>query len=77
MYIAGILVLAGEVLLFQSRGVLIYLLIAFGGINLKVLAIEEPHLTKKFGASYKRYRKSVRRWIPCLTPYRDNESGLQ
>lgn len=74
MYIGGVLVLIGEVLLFQSKGLFIYLLVIFGTINLGVLAVEEPHLEKRFGRSYKRYRKSVRRWIPRLTPYRENDS---
>ena len=74
MYIAGFLLLAGEVLLFQSKDLIIYLLAMFGVINLFVLAVEEPRLSKNFGGTYKRYRKSVRRWIPRLTPYREKDS---
>ena len=74
MYIAGLLVLTGEVLLFQSKGVFIYLLVMFGVINFFVLGREEPRLEKRFGEPYKRYRMSVRRWIPRLTPYRENDS---
>jgi protein-S-isoprenylcysteine O-methyltransferase Ste14 len=74
MYIAGSLVIAGEALLFQSKGLSIYFLIMFGAFNLQVLCFEEPYLTDKFGDSYKRYRQYVRRWIPRLTPYRENNS---
>ena len=77
MYIAGLLVLAGEVLLFQSKGVFIYFLVMFGVFNFFVLGREEPRLEKRFGESYKRYRKSVHRWIPRLTPYREHESEFQ
>ena len=77
MYIAGLLVLAGEVLLFQSRDVFIYLLAMFGVFNFFVLGREEPRLEKRFGESYRRYRKSVRRWIPRLTPYQENDSVSQ
>ena len=77
MYIAGLLVLAGEVLLFQSKGVFIYLLVMFGVFHFFVLGREEPRLEKRFGESYKRYRKSVRRWIPRLNPYKDNNSESQ
>jgi protein-S-isoprenylcysteine O-methyltransferase Ste14 len=77
MYLTHFLVLAGEVLLFQSKGVFIYFLAMFGGINFHVLALEEPYLSDKFGGTYKRYRKSVRRWIPRLTPYRENDSESQ
>ena len=74
MYIAGCLVLAGEALLFQSKELLIYLLVMFGIFNIFILAIEERELSNTFGESYQRYRKSVRRWIPRLTPYRENDS---
>jgi protein-S-isoprenylcysteine O-methyltransferase Ste14 len=77
MYIAGFLVLAGEALLFQSKGLFIYFLVMFGIINIMVLAFEEPHLEKRFGGSYKRYRKSVPRWIPRSTPYQKNDSASQ
>ena len=72
MYIGGFLVLAGEVVLFQTKGLFFYFLVIFGLINLIVLAFEEPRLEKRFGESYKQYCKSVRRWIPRLTPYREN-----
>ena len=72
MYIAGLLVLAGEVLLFQSRDLLIYLLVMFGFFNVIIFAVEEPYLSNKFGDTYKQYCKSVRRWIPRLKPYRGN-----
>ena len=77
MYIAGLLVLAGEVLLFQSKGVFIYLLVMFGVFNFFVLGREEPRLETRFGEPYKRYRKSVRRWIPRLAPYREYDSESQ
>jgi len=77
MYIAGLLVLAGEVLLFQSKGVFIYLLVMFGMFHFFVLGHEESRLEKRFGEPYKRYRKSVRRWIPRLAPYREYDSESQ
>jgi protein-S-isoprenylcysteine O-methyltransferase Ste14 len=52
----------------------IYFLVMFGIINIMVLAFEEPHLEKRFGDSYKRYRKLVHRWIPRLTPYQENDN---
>ena len=74
MYIAGCLVLAGEALLFQSKELLIYFLVMFGVFNIFILAVEERELSNTFGESYQRYRKSVRRWIPRLKPYKDNNS---
>jgi len=31
---------------------------------------EEPALTRKFGAEYEEYKRSVPRWLPRLTPWR-------
>ena len=73
LYIAGVLVLAGEAILFQSLGIFIYCLIMFGGFNIHVL-IEETSLAEKFGAQYGEYCKSVPRWIPRLKPYRKKDS---
>ena len=77
MYIGAFFILAGEVLLFQSQDLLAYFLLIFAIINVQVLAVEEPRLSDLFGGSYKHYRTSVRRWIPLLTPYRENNLKLQ
>ena len=73
LYLAGVFVLAGEALLFQSIGIFFYCLVMFGGFNFHVL-MEETLLADKFGATYEQYRESVPRWIPRLTPYRENGS---
>ena len=73
MYTAGVFVLTGEALLFQSIGILIYCLVMFGIFNVQVL-IEETLLADKYRETYEQYRKSVRRWIPRLTPYQENDS---
>ena len=73
LYIAGVLVLVGEAVLFQSIGVSIYCLTMFGMFNLHV-HMEETFLASEFDAEYDRYRNSVPRWIPRLTPYRDKNS---
>jgi len=76
LYIAGVFVLVGEALLFQSIGIFFYCLVLFGGFNLHVL-MEETLLADKFGTSYERYRNRVPRWIPRLRPYRDNNTESQ
>jgi protein-S-isoprenylcysteine O-methyltransferase Ste14 len=73
LYIAGVLVLAGEALLFQSLGIFFYCLVMFGIFNVHVL-MEETLLAKQFGATYEQYCKSVPRWIPRLKPYRKKDS---
>ena len=76
LYIAGVFVLAGEALLFQSGGIFIYCLVMFGIFNLFIM-MEEKQLAEEFGSTYKQYCNSVPRWIPRLKPYKDNNSKSQ
>ena len=69
LYIAGVLVLSGEAILFQSFGILIYCLVMFGIFNVLV-RMEETLLAEKFGAKYERYCKSVPRWMPRFKPFK-------
>ena len=72
LYIAGVLVLSGEAIIFQSFGILIYCLVMFGIFNVHVL-MEESLLAEKFGARYKQYYMSVPRWIPRFRPDRKKD----
>ena len=74
LYIAAVLVLAGQAILFQSVGIVIYCLITFGVFNVIVL-MEETLLEEQFGVKYELYRKSVPRWIPRFKPVRIKDSG--
>ena len=38
--------------------------------HLVVVCLEEPGLEKRFGDSYREYRRLVRRWVPRLRPWR-------
>ena len=64
MYIGVFLVVGGQVWLFHSLAVAIYL----GGccliVHLFVLFYEEPTLRKQFGRQYNDYVAAVPRWIP-------------
>jgi protein-S-isoprenylcysteine O-methyltransferase Ste14 len=73
LYIAGVFVLTGEALLFQSFGILIYGVVMFGIFNLHVF-MEEAFLSDKFVVTYEQYRNSVPRWIPRLKPYKGTAS---
>jgi protein-S-isoprenylcysteine O-methyltransferase Ste14 len=73
MYVGALLIVSGEALLFQSKGLFIFALVIFVDTNIRILAFEEPNLANKFGESYEQCRKSVRRWIPRLKPYREND----
>ena len=64
MYIGVFTVLAGEVVLFQSRSLLIFSIGWFVFVHLNVIFYEERTLRRKFGDSYIRYLGTVHRWIP-------------
>ena len=64
MYVGVLLILLGEALLFESLIVLLYALLLLSTAHLFVVFYEEPTLVRMFGASYARYRQSVRRWLP-------------
>ena len=77
MYISWYLIIFGEALSFQSLDLLLYLSFWIVWFEIKVIFFEEPSLKRRFGETYEQYRKSVRRWIPRLTPYRENGSESQ
>jgi protein-S-isoprenylcysteine O-methyltransferase Ste14 len=64
MYLGVLVFLLGEALFLEYLGFLIYALAWFCVVHLVVLTYEEPNLRRKFGTSYDRYARSVRRWIP-------------
>lgn len=66
MYVANLLIVAGEALFFGSWAVAAWaalIAIAFHGF---VVVYEEPTLARLFGGAYEEYRRSVPRWIPRL-----------
>jgi protein-S-isoprenylcysteine O-methyltransferase Ste14 len=64
IYVAVILVVVGEAILFESIVLLIYALILFLGFDLWVRYYEEPSLRRRFGESYEGYCRKASRWIP-------------
>jgi protein-S-isoprenylcysteine O-methyltransferase Ste14 len=68
MYLGGATALLGEILLTRSRGLMLMAITWFALVNIFVLAYEEPHLRRTFGASYAAYTARVRRWIPRIRP---------
>ncbi len=71
MYLGVLLMLLGETAFFQSIALLKYTLAWFIVVNLFVLLYEEPALRHRFGDSYERYFRSVRRWLPTRPAGRD------
>ncbi len=64
MYVGILSILLGEAVLFASRRLFEYTAVVFISFFLVVVLYEEPALRHKFGESYRRYCKSVPRWIP-------------
>lgn len=64
MYLSVTLILLGEALLAWSGALLIYWGLWFAGVNVFVLAYEEPALRRRFGEDYGRYCLTVNRWLP-------------
>ena len=68
MYIAGVLVIVGEAVLFASLALLVYAAVFWLGAHLLVLMYEERALTRSFDGSYDTYRATVSRWMPHRAP---------
>jgi protein-S-isoprenylcysteine O-methyltransferase Ste14 len=66
MYLSVAMIGTGELLLVQSRALLMYWVLWFIVVNLFVIGYEEPTLRQRFGASYERYTRDVGRWLPRL-----------
>ena len=64
MYLGVLLFLLGEALFLQYRDFVIYAIGWLAVVHVFVLVYEEPNLRRKFGASYERYTRHVRRWLP-------------
>jgi protein-S-isoprenylcysteine O-methyltransferase Ste14 len=67
-----VLILFGEALLFESSALVLYMVAGFIWLWVRQVVIEEPRLRRRFGERYEAYRRSVPRWIPRLTPYRQD-----
>lgn len=73
MYVGDLISLAGESILFCSRGLAIYTVLVGLGFHIFVLLYEERTLARRHPADYPRYKSHVPRWLPRLTPWHDSE----
>lgn len=64
MYIGAFLLLAGYALCAVSFAALLVAFAMLGVAVLVVLVYEEPSLERRFGESYRAYRRATPRWIP-------------
>ena len=69
MYIAVVMVIAGQALILGRPGLLLYA-VAFGAVVWSFVHwYEEPTLERSFGAEYQAYRRAVPGWRPRLRPW--------
>lgn len=61
-----IFILYGEVVFARSVPLLVYALVLSLCVHFWVVGFEEPSLEDKYGEEYRRYKKSVPRWIPRI-----------
>lgn len=72
--ISGVLFnLLGEVLLFRSPALLLWFALFFVGNAIYIPLAEERGLGLRFGEDWQRYKRSVPRWLPRLTPYQPSQ----
>jgi protein-S-isoprenylcysteine O-methyltransferase Ste14 len=69
MYVAGLLLVLGQGLLFGSVRLLEYGLFLWLASFVFVVLYEEPALHRKFGKEYEDFCAHVPRWIPRLKPF--------
>jgi len=63
MYVGVLTAIAGQAIVYRSRPIAVYLLIAAITFHLVVVLLEEPHLASARGDSYRDYRRRVPRWL--------------
>ena len=69
MSLGGVVLLTGIALWHRSAFGLGFAAAWFLMVHLMVIYVEEPGLEKRFGDSYREYRRNVRRWLPRITPW--------
>ena len=70
MYLAVLMIILGQALLFGSRWLVLYAAIALAVVVAFARGYEEPTLTRTYGEQYLDYRRNVSGWWPRLTPWR-------
>jgi len=66
MYLAVVMAVLGQAMIFASRALLIYALAVWAIMAAFVRWYEEPVLLERYGDQYQRYRQGVRAWVPRL-----------
>jgi protein-S-isoprenylcysteine O-methyltransferase Ste14 len=70
IYLALLIILLGEALLFGDEGVAAWGVLFWLFTFAFVVIYEEPMLRQQFGEAYRTYCKNVPRWVPRVVPYK-------
>ena len=73
MYVAALAIIVGQALALGQLGLLLYAAALWLSTAAFVRYYEEPTLTRRFGADYEAYRRSVPAWWPRLRPWKPSE----
>jgi protein-S-isoprenylcysteine O-methyltransferase Ste14 len=68
MYVATTAIIAGEALAFAQPILFVAATAYAAAMATLVVAVEEPALARRFGASYDAYRRAVPGWVPRHRP---------
>jgi protein-S-isoprenylcysteine O-methyltransferase Ste14 len=71
MYVGVVAMILGQGLLLGDVGLLIYAALVWLAMHLFVVGYEEPTLRRTYGTEFEFFCKSVPRWVPRLTPWRE------
>src|SRR3990172_2750465 len=74
MYIGGHILLLGFGLYHNSISILILSVVLMFLFHLFVVFVEEPGLEQRFGESYLKYKKDVKRWMFIYQNIKDGKS---
>ena len=69
MYLAVVMAVLGQAMIFGSLALLGYALAVWAMMAAFVRWYEEPLLLERYGDQYQRYCKAVRAWVPRLHPW--------
>ena len=69
MSLGGVVLMTGIALWYRSAFGPVFAAAMFLVAHLVAIHVEEPGLEKRFGDSYREYRRNVRRWLPRVTPW--------
>jgi protein-S-isoprenylcysteine O-methyltransferase Ste14 len=70
MYLAVLLAIFGQMLVFANAGLLAYGVAVALTVHFFVLGYEEPKLSATFPEAYLAYSRNVGRWLPRFSPWR-------